>query len=804
MPPDKGGGMEIFMNQKALHILEFDKIINNLCEFATCEGGLELCRSIVPMTDMELIKASQTETSDALTRILRSGSLSFSGTRNILESLKRLEVGGTLSTIELLNISSVLKVASRAKSFSRKEESAADDSINYMFQALEPLTPLNNEITRCIISEDEISDDASPNLKNIRRHIKNANDQIHEQLNHIVNSQTTRTYLQDNVITMRNGRYCIPVKQEYKNQVPGMVHDQSQTGSTVFIEPMSIVNLNNKIKELSIQEKDEIDVILATLSAQCAENVASIDSNYRMLVKLDMIFAKASFSKSIKGSEPDFNSKGYINIKEGRHPLIPKDKVVPINIYLGDEFDLLIVTGPNTGGKTVSLKTVGLLTLMGQAGLHIPAYQGSSLSVFKEVFADIGDEQSIEQSLSTFSSHMKNIVNILNHADSDSLVLFDELGAGTDPVEGAALATSVLSFLHNMKVRTMATTHYSELKVFALSTPGVENACCEFSLETLQPTYKLLIGVPGKSNAFAISSKLGLPDYIIEDAKKRIDSDNIAFEDVIADLESSKKIIENEKIEIETYKQEIKELKDKLEKKHEHLDDRRESILRNANEEAARILREAKEFADQTIKDINKAAKAGNNKDLENARRKARENLDKTSSKLAIKPKSPAPNRKYSPKDFKIGDRVKVISMNVEGTVHTLPNAKGDLQVQMGILCSKVNISDLIILDDVPVIGNKTTGTGASKIKISKSYSISTEIKLLGMTVDEAIMTLDKYLDDAYLSHLPSVRIVHGKGTGALRNAVAQHLKKCKYISEYHIAEYGEGDAGVTIATFKK
>ena len=792
------------MNKKALHILEFDKIINILCEFATCEGGLELCRQILPMTDIELIKASQTETSDALTRILRSGSLSFSGTRNILESIKRLEVGGTLSITELLNISSVLKVASRAKAFSRKEESAANDSIDFMFEALEPLTPLNNEITRCIISEEEISDDASPTLKNIRRHMKHANDQIHEQLNHIVNSQTTRTYLQDNVITMRNGRYCIPVKQEYKNQVPGMVHDQSQTGSTVFIEPMAIVNLNNKIKELSLQEKEEIEIILAGLSAKCAENAVYLDSNYRMLIKLDMIFAKASFSKSIKGSEPTFNSRGYINIKEGRHPLIAKDKVVPINICLGDEFDLLIVTGPNTGGKTVSLKTVGLLTLMGQAGLHIPAYQGSELSVFREVFADIGDEQSIEQSLSTFSSHMKNIVEILENADSDSLVLFDELGAGTDPVEGAALATSVLSFLHNMKIRTMATTHYSELKVFALSTPGVENASCEFSLETLQPTYRLLIGVPGKSNAFAISSKLGLPDYIIDDAKKRIDSDNIAFEDVIADLESSKKVIETERAEIEAYKHEIKELKEKLEKKHEHLDDRRESILRNANEEAARILRDAKEFADQTIKEINKAAKSGNNKELENSRRKARENLDKTTSKLAVKPKNTTPHKKYSPKDFKIGDRVKVLSMNVEGTVHTLPNQKGDLQVQMGILCSKVNISDLVILEDAPVLGTKTTSTGASKIKMSKSYSISTEIKLLGMTVDEAIMTLDKYLDDAYLSHLPSVRIVHGKGTGALRSAVAQHLKKCKYISEYHIAEYGEGDAGVTIATFKK
>lgn len=791
------------MNKKALKTLEFDKIIATLSEFATCEGGLELCRNIVPMDNIDDIRTAQTETSDALVRVLRSGNLSFSGTRNILESLKRLEIGGTLGIGELLNISSVLKVTSRAKSFSRREESAKKDSIDYMFEALEPLTPLNTEINRCIISEEEISDDASPALKSIRRHMKQANEQIHTQLNNLVNSQTTRTYLQDNVITMRNGRYCIPVKQEYRSQVPGLIHDQSQTGSTIFVEPMAVVKLNNELKELSLKENDEIEVILSNLSVSCAEHISELECNYRMLVKLDMIFAKALYSKSIKGSEPVFNTDGYINIKEGRHPLINKDKVVPINIYLGKDFDLLIVTGPNTGGKTVSLKTVGLLTLMGQAGLHIPAYDGSSLSLFKEVYADIGDEQSIEQSLSTFSSHMKNIVQILNDADSESLVLFDELGAGTDPVEGAALATSVLSFLHNMKVRTMATTHYSELKVFALTTPGVENASCEFSLETLQPTYRLLIGVPGKSNAFAISSKLGLPDYIIDDAKKRIDEENVAFEDIISDLENSKLVIENERSEIEQYKNEIEALKKQLEKKQEHLDDRRESILRNANEEAAKILREAKEFADQTIKDINKASKSGNTKDLENSRRKARERLDKTSEKLAIK-KSSTPHKKYSPKDFKIGDRVKVLSMNVEGTVHTLPNAKGDLTVQMGILCSKVNISDLIILEDAPVIGNKTAHTSASKIKMAKSYSISTEIKLLGMTVDEAIVTLDKYLDDAYLSHLPSVRIVHGKGTGALRNAVQQHLKKCKYISEFHIAEYGEGDAGVTIATFKK
>ena len=794
------------MNKKVLHTLEFDKIIDKLSEFATCPGGERLCKELVPITDIPKIRTMQSQTTDALTRILRLGSLSFSGTRDILESVKRLEIGSSLGITELLNISSVLKVASRAKSFSRHEEITASDSIDYMFDALEPLTPLNNDITRCIISEEEISDDASPTLKNIRRHIKLAGDQIHTQLNNIVNSQSSKTYLQDNVITMRNGRYCIPVKQEYKNQVAGMVHDQSQTGSTVFIEPMAVVKLNNELRELALKEKAEIEVILSNLSASCAEHISEIETDYRMLVALDAIFARAMYSKSIKGVEPEFSSEKYIHIKQGRHPLIPADNVVPINIYLGKDFDLLIVTGPNTGGKTVSLKTVGLLSLMGQSGLHIPADTGSVLSVFNEIYADIGDEQSIEQNLSTFSSHMTHIVEILNNADSDSLVLFDELCSGTDPIEGAALATSILTFLHNLKVLTMATTHYSELKVFALSTPLVENASCEFSLETLKPTYRMLIGVPGKSNAFAISSKLGLPDYIIEDAKKHLDEDNVSFEDIITDLESSKAVIEKERLEIEQYKNEIKELKEKLEKKHENIDDKRESILRAANEEAAKILREAKDFADQTIRDINKAASSGDNKKLENSRKNAREKLNATTDKLAIKPKN-IPHKTYSPKDFRIGDRVKVLSMNVEGTVHTLPNTKGDLVVQMGILRSNVNLSDLIILEDSassnPLSSGRTKSSGASKIKMSKSSTISPEIKLLGMTVDEALMTLDKYLDDAYISHLTSVRIVHGKGTGALRSAVQSHLKKCKYIAEYHLAEYGEGDAGVTIAKFK-
>ncbi|MDE5781601.1 MAG: endonuclease MutS2, partial [Lachnospiraceae bacterium] len=754
------------MNSKSLQTLEYNKIINKLADFASSEAAKEMCMNLVPMDNLNMIKEAQTATSDAVSRLWKKGSISFSGIRNIKASLKRLEIGSTLGTGELLNISSVLKVALRVKNWGRTDdENVTDDSLSYMLNGLEPLSKLNNEIERCILSEEEISDDASPELKSIRRQIKLANDQIHSHLNSMINSSSTRTYLQEYVITMRNGRYCIPVKQEYRNQVPGMVHDQSSTGSTVFIEPMSVVKLNNDIKELMIREQDAIEVILSGLSNQCGENIDAISENLSILTELDFIFAKAKLSKDLNCCEPEFNNQGIINLKDARHPLIDSKKVVPVNIRLGEDFNLLIVTGPNTGGKTVSLKTTGLLTLMGQAGLHIPAYEGSKLAVFNEVYADIGDEQSIEQSLSTFSSHMTNTVNILNSADDSSLVLFDELGAGTDPTEGAALAISILSFLHNMNVRTMATTHYSELKVFALSAPGVENACCEFDVQTLRPTYRLLIGVPGKSNAFAISEKIGLPNFIIEDAKKRIDDNDIAFEDVITDLESSKLIIEKEQQEIENYKKEIEKLKIELEKKHERLDDSRDKILRNANEEAAKILQDAKSFADEQIREINKMAKSGSSKNMEKARGELGKRLNESQSRLTLK-SAAKPSKQYSPKDFKIGTLVKVLSMNAKGTVSTIPNSKGELFVQMGILRSQVNIKDLEIIQESDTKPKAYSHTNTGKIKMSKSAGISTEINLIGMTVDEAISHLDKYLDDAYLSHISNVRIVHGKGTG--------------------------------------
>lgn len=797
------------MNQKVLKTLEYNKIIHQLTGYAASVPGKLLCQNLLPMSDFHEIVQAQTETSDALTRVRMKGSLSLSGIRDVRDSLKRLEIGSALGIPELLSISSLLTVAARAKAYGHHEESEEfpDDSLDQMFRSLEPLTPANNEIKRCIISEEEISDNASPGLHKVRRSMHGINDRIHTQLNSILNS--CRSYLQDAVITMRDGRYCLPVKAEYKSQVNGMVHDQSSTGSTLFIEPMAVIQLNNELRTLEIQEQKEIEAVLADLSNQLTPYTTELAIDLQILTRLDFIFAKAALSRHFKCSEPKFNTEGRIHIKDGRHPLLDPQKVVPITVWLGTDFDLLMVTGPNTGGKTVSLKTVGLFTLMGQAGLHIPAFEGSELAVFEEVFADIGDEQSIEQSLSTFSAHMTNIVNILNQADSRSLCLFDELCSGTDPTEGAALAIAILNFLHNMKCRTMATTHYSELKIYALSTPGVENACCEFDVATLRPTYRLLIGIPGKSNAFAISKKLGLPDYIIEDAKNHLESEDETFEDVISRLEENRVTIEKERAEIENYKAEIARLKSGLEKKEERFDERRDKMIRKANEEAQQILREAKETADRTIKNINKlAASSGiDTKALEAERTKLRDSLKKVEGGLSLKQETRKPHKAINPKTLKLGDGVRVLSMNLNGTVSSLPDAQGNVFVQMGILRSKVNISDLELLQENSVSGPgleaRRKGSGSSNIKMSKSFGISPEINVLGMTVDEAVAQLDKYLDDAYIAHLPQVRIVHGKGTGALRAGIHKHLKRLKYIKEFHLGGFGEGDAGVTIVVFK-
>ncbi len=791
------------MNQKVLSVLEYIKIRDLLAAHASSPLGKEKCLALVPETDLEVITKAQEETRDALNRLFKKDNISFGNNKLILPSLKSLEIGSSLNCVELLTIAAFLENVNRVKAYGRKEKpDLPDDSLTRFFEELEPFTPICEEIRKCILAEDEFADDASLTLKHIRKSISHANDKIHSQLTSLING-SCRSYLQEPVITMRDNRYCIPVKSEYKGQVSGIVHDQSSTGSTLFIEPAAVVALNNQIKELLLDEQKEIEVILATLSQSVSAYTVELAKDQEIMTTLDFIFAKAALAMEQNATMPVFNMDHEINIRKGRHPLLDPKKVVPIDIRLGKEFDLLVVTGPNTGGKTVSLKTVGLLTIMGQAGLHIPAADRSQLSIFNEIYADIGDEQSIEQSLSTFSSHLTSIVSILKHADENSLCLFDELGAGTDPTEGAALAIAILSHLHDRGIRTMATTHYSELKVFALSTPFVENACCEFNVETLSPTYHLLIGIPGKSNAFAISKRLGLSDEIIESAKQHITTDKESFEDLLSNLEQNRVTIEREREEIAAYKERIKSLQTALENKQDKITQSKESIIREANEQAREILQEAKNVADETIRTFQKAGPGASMKDLEKTRDKVRNKINDTNSKLMTRAEVPK-QKELKPSQIKLGDDVRILSMGLKGTISSMPDQKGNLFVQCGIIRSSVNIKDIVLIEETTT-SKKTIGkTNAGKIKMSKSLSVSPEINLLGKTVDEAISILDKYLDDAYLAHLPSVRIVHGKGTGALRNAVSNHLKRTKYVASYRLGEYGEGDAGVTIAVFKE
>ena len=789
------------MNQKALKTLEFDKIIHILTAHAASEGAKEMCRKLVPYDNINDVERAQRETADALRRVYRKGSVSFGGIRDIRGSLKRLEIGGILGMGELLQIMSLLETAGKIQQYGQREaDDTSRDSLDESFEFLDPVPTLASEIRRCILADDEMADDASSALLQIRRSMRQMNDKVHNTLNSMVNG-SARSYLQDPVVTMRDGRYCLPVKAEHRSQVPGMIHDQSSTGSTLFIEPMAVIKLNNDFKELLMKEQQEIEKILSVLSEKAAAVTEILAEDYRILTALDFIFARAMMAKDMKATRPIFNTERQIHIKDGRHPLLDPKKAVPITVRLGDDFDLLIITGPNTGGKTVSLKTVGLFTLMGQAGLHIPAFEGSRLAVFDQVYADIGDEQSIEQSLSTFSSHMTTIVSILKEVTLNSLVLFDELGAGTDPTEGAALATAILDHLHRQGIRAMATTHYSELKVYALSTEGVENACCEFDVESLRPTYRLLIGIPGKSNAFAISSRLGLEDFLIEDAKKRINAQDVSFEDMMAELQDSRVKLLNEQEEITRYKSEIRTLRDALQKKQNRIDERKEKILSDAAAQANAILQEAKDYADETMKNFHKFGKASISvKDMEAERARLREKIKENDSRTAKA--APKPKKKLKAAALHIGDRVRVLSLNLEGTVSTLPNPKGDLFVQMGILRSQVNINDLEYIGEAENLQKGMT-TGGGKLRMSKSAAVSTEINLIGMTVDEAIAHLDKYLDDAYLAHVPNVRIVHGKGTGALRTAVHQYLKRCKHVKTFRLGTFGEGDAGVTIAEFK-
>lgn len=792
------------MNKRSLRILEYNKIIDMLVPYAGSSMGKELCRRLKPSTDLGEISRLQEETRDALTRLYKQGSISFSGVTDIGMSLKRLEVGATLSPSELLDIARLLDNTLSVRQYGVSEEEEHEpDCLDSRFLDLMPLEHISREIRRCILSADEIADDASSELKAIRRSKKQINDKIHTQLLNIVNAQNNKNLLQDSLVTMRNGRYCIPVKQEYRGSFPGMIHDQSSSGSTLFIEPMAVVNLNNELKELDNKEQLEIERILAAISEQTAFERTIIECNVTLLTELDFIFARAKLAKSYNGSEPIFNTNGYIHIKQGRHPLLDKHTVVPIDISLGDTYTMLIITGPNTGGKTVSLKTVGLFTLMGQAGLHIPAFEGSQLCVFQDVFADIGDEQSIEQSLSTFSSHMSNIVYIVKHATPETLVLFDELGGGTDPIEGAALAIAILNQLRLQGIRCMATTHYSELKTFALSTEGIENASCEFDVASLRPTYRLMIGIPGKSNAFAISKKLGLPDYIIEDARSQIDASSLDFENLISDLENSRKTIEEEEKKVAAYKAEVETLRNQLKEKQESIEQQRAKLLKNAREEAMEILEEAKELADQSIRKYQKwernPAKA-DNKAMEAQRSQLRNKMKSIDGAMNKHKKQRRSGQKAE--DFKIGDTVYIISMDTTGTVLTLPNAKQEISIQVGILHMTLPITDCEITD-APVAEQPKPTRGKSRMNLERASTIRPEINVIGLTVDEAISKIDKYLDDALLSNLSQITIIHGKGTGALRKGIHDYLKRQKHVADFRNGEFGEGDLGVTVVELR-
>ena len=793
------------MNEKALHILEYEKIMARLEPYASSAQAKAMCLALKPSTDLVEIRERQTQTKDALSRIYKRGNVSFSGLIDIRPSLKLLEIGSTLDTKELLTIASLLALTEQVQEYgSTEDEDLMSDSLQGIFDSLCPIHSLLMEIRRCIAAENEITDEASAKLKEIRRNKKLVNQNIHSKLASIVNSSTNKNMLQDTIVTMRNGRYCIPVKVEHRSSFPGMIHDQSSTGSTLFIEPMAVVQMNNQLKELDMQELAEIERILSILSENASFHKDNLYDNYMLLTKLDFIFARGKYAKSYDGSEPIFNEDGIIEIKLGRHPLLDPKTVVPINFRMGEDYNMLIITGPNTGGKTVSLKTVGLLTLMGQAGLHIPAFEGSRLSVFEEVFADIGDEQSIEQSLSTFSSHMTNIVNILNQADYRSLVLLDELCGGTDPQEGAALAMSILTYLHKLDVPTMATTHYSELKGFALSEEGIENACCEFDINTLSPTYKLLIGIPGKSNAFAISQKLGLDPHIIENAKDQLDDSVQDFESLLAELEKTKLEIEEERNHIEAMKQEARELSESLKQKKEDIKAKREEMLRQAREEAHEIVTNAKTMADDAIRKFHgweKQTGVHTNKKMEETRSKLGKEMRDLEGKLSYRGSGKKGSHVAS--DFHIGDDVFVHTFSLEGTVKTLPNAKGEITVQMGLLQSQVNIKDCEILKKQKQAPEKPKHSVGGGKGINKAAHISSDINLLGKTVDEAVAELDKYLDDAYLAGLNQVTIVHGKGTGALRKGIHTYLKRQSHVKSFRLGVFGEGEAGVTIVEFK-
>ena len=797
------------MNTKALITLEYDKIIKKLETFASSTMGKALCKDLLPSSDYEEILSAQTETKDALTRLYKTGYLSFQGLSDIRPHLRLLEIDSTLNTKELLDIARLLSITAQAVEYGDTEDDImAYDSLNSYFGELDSLEFLYQRITQCILSEDEISDDASSALKDIRREIKQTNISIHNKLTSVINSQNNKTMLQDALITVRNGRYCVPVKTEYRNAFPGMIHDQSSSGSTLFIEPMAVVQLNNHLKELDIKEKMEIEKILQSLSAQAASCSRELEENQKILTKLDFIFAKAKYAKEYQGTEPIFNTDGIVDIKQGRHPLLDPKKVVPIHIYIGEDFNMLLLTGPNTGGKTVSLKTVGLFQLMGQAGLHIPAFQGSRLAVFSDIFADIGDEQSIEMNLSTFSSHMTNLVHILDEADPNSLVLLDELCGGTDPTEGAALAISILEFLRARKATTVATTHYSELKLFALSTDGVENASCEFDVATLQPTYKLLIGVPGKSNAFAISRRLGLDERIIDRANDILSDEDIKFEDVITDLEQNRAKARKEADEAARMKRELTDLRKQIENDRIKLKENKSRILDEARREAKILVMDAKDEANSIIRDLEKMRQQGisNGGNLDKKTSAMRDKLKKkedTIDKAMARAAKPKKTYVEPPKNLKPGATVKIVDMNQEATVLKEPDKNGNVRVQAGIIKMDVHITNLRKVEEKKSKKLAEKYVRSTRAFESKSKNVSTEVDVRGQNLEEAWMNVEKFLDDCYLAGISPVSIIHGKGTGILRKGLQGYMKKHRYVKSFRNGRYGEGEDGVTIVELK-
>ena len=787
------------MNQKVLKTIEYTKIIAMLKEEADSSLGKEIAEALLPSSEPEEVRKTLLETEDAENRIRLKGPLSFRGMTDIRLYFPRIRLGAALSIAELLHVEKILEFAEKARDFAGETE----DSLSVYFQALSPLEEVRREFQRAIESEERLSDDASKELSEIRRKEKGIEGKISDELNRTLNDK--RSMLQEGVITLRNGRHVFPVKAEYKNAFHGIVHDESSTGATLFMEPLSIVQLENSLTELLSLEKREVEKILLALTLRLQPEIIALEENVQSISHLDFVFAKAKLGKKMEGIRPTVLEERKVSLLDARHPLIPRDKVVPISIHIGEGFRLLVITGPNTGGKTVCLKTLGLLQLMGQAGLLIPAFQGSSITVFREIFADIGDEQSIEQSLSTFSSHMTNTVKILAEADADSLCLFDELGAGTDPTEGAALALGILHDLFQRRVTTVATTHYAEIKLYALSEEGVENAACEFDVESLRPTYRLLIGVPGKSNAFAIAKKLGLSDAIIEDARGRIGEEDLHFEDLIADLEDTRRLAEREKLEIEQYKEEVERLKARARESTKGIEKGKDKILNRAREEAARILAEAKETADEIIKEIKKKESGGSGSlEAEQLRTKLRKKLEENQSVLGAQTVK-GPSQTISLKNLALGDKVRLLNMHgVVGTVTELPDKSGMFTVSAGILRTKVSAKEVEFIQhkekEAPVRNQgKTAGLGRAK-----AMGISPEINLIGKMTADALPELNKYLDDAFLAKLPQVRIVHGRGTGALRKMVHECAKKNKHIESFRLGEYGEGSDGVTIVYFKK